>query len=275
MKGNTYLGSWSYKLTCQPLFLNVCPAVQSRFCPGEYKVDSFEHMRKKLSLSESFGFFFSFLSLLPWDNYHILLEGYGTPPWASHETQPCANNWKRCRIGPWLSRLLMSAAVLVFGFGGVLRFCSKSLRQLHLHHIGSDSTAILADSKWTPSVIVSMAPQSLLTPEELGFSSYWKHPFSFWSSVVLQHSWDQFQGCALEGNYSHSRALAHYNNTLAVEKNMSMQISSITCRILMATNHSLQASKWYFVAISIVKDSCAFWKLPEYLIFIHLGNESP
>lgn len=133
-----------------------------------------------------------------------------------------------------------------------MKFCSKSPRQLHLHHIGSDPMAILADTKWIPPVIASMAPQSLLTPAELCFSSYWQNPFSFWSSMVLQHSWDQFQGCALEGNYSHSRALAHYNNTLTVVQNMPMQISSITCRILMTTNHSLQASKWYFVAISIV-----------------------
>lgn len=43
----------------------------------------------------------------------------------------------------------------------------------------------------------------------------------------------------------------------------------------MTTNHSLRARKWYFLAVSIVKDSFAFWKWLEYLIFIHLGDESP
>lgn len=65
-------------------------------------------MRKELQTS---GFFFFFC--LHWQKYQVLLKSQETR--ASHVTQPWANNWKRYKTGPWLSRLLMSVAMLALG----------------------------------------------------------------------------------------------------------------------------------------------------------------
>lgn len=118
------------------------------------------------------------------------------------------------------------------------------------------TTGRFGSTGWIPSLITSMPTQSFLTLLGFGFVSphfrLFQDLFPFVSNAALCHSWDQFQGCALEGNYSHIFVLLHYNNVLAVMQNMLMQISSITCRILMTANHSLQASKWYVLAVSIV-----------------------
>lgn len=133
---------------------------------GECRARSLAHMRNELAPSGHL------ISHQHERKYQILLRGYGTPPGASHETWPWANNGRQCRTtGPQLSGLLMAMSVLGFGCGGALRFWSKSPSHLHLPRVGSDHRTVLVSAGGILSLITSMATQSFLTPLGFGLGS--------------------------------------------------------------------------------------------------------
>lgn len=149
---------WTYLPTT---FSQCLHSSAERILPREYRTLFFLPIWGKNYKLRDFFFFFC----LHWQKYQVLLKSQETR--ASHVTQPWANNWKRYKTGPWLSRLLMSVAMLAFGFGRALRFRSKSPRHLHLPCVVSDPRMVLVCTNWIPSLITSTATQSNLTPAEL------------------------------------------------------------------------------------------------------------